>query len=232
MIRETRFSKVLYARLNATLGESGCAALPDFLRSLSVSQFRTAGYVLGDHIAIEVEPRQFWELFFTLVQMDNRAFLVTMLRALVRRLESGDVTLDDDGFKRLAAIFTETDSIKTLQRLLPLQTDHRAVSALLGRVKIDDAMKRIRLLLPVGTIPCAYVLFRTLRYVEHDHALLVRVAMSLVRQGNPVSFNMASLMRVYFGLSELKGTFSLRLNPWQLSRLETSYEAFAQVMLF
>ena len=232
MIRDIHFSTVLYARLNATLSEGGCAALPAFLRTLSVAQFRTAGYILGERIASELPPAQFWELFLTLVRMDNRAFLVTMLHALSLRLERGDVSIDDDGFHRLIPFFTEVDASKVLRHMLPLQPTPQAVTGLLDSMKVDDTMRRIRLLLPVGTIPCAFVLFRTLRYVEHDHALLVRVAASLVRQGDSVSFNLASIMREFFGLSELKGTFSLHLSPWQLSRLETSYEAFSQALRF
>lgn len=232
MIREVRFSTVLYTRLIATLREGGCAALPGFLRSLSVSQFRTAGYILGDRIAAEVEPVLFWELFLTLLRMDNRAFLVTMLQALSVRLKRGDVSLDDEGFEALVPVFTEIDADKVLRHLLPLQSAPGSVARLLDVLGGTDVRKRIRLLLPVGTVPCAYVLFRTLRYVEHDHALLVRVASFLVCQGDAVSFNLASIMKEYFGLGELKGTFSLRLKPWQLSRLETSFEAFAQVVSF
>lgn len=41
---------------------------------------------------------------------------------------------------------------------------------------------------------------------------------------------MASLIREYFGLDEVKGTFSLRLRPYQLSHIETSYESFLDIM--
>ena len=40
----------------------------------------------------------------------------------------------------------------------------------------------------------------------------------------------ASIVKVAFGLDELSGTFSLRLQPYQISRLEQSYEAFCQSM--
>ena len=232
MIREVHFSTVLYTRLTATLREGGCAALPALLGTLSVSQFRTAGYILGERVALEVEPPQFWELLRTLVCYDNRAFLVTMLHALSLRLQRGDVSLSDAGFQQLIPFLTEVDATKVLRHLLPLQREPQEVTLLLQWLRVEDASARIRLLLPVGTLPCAYVLFGTLRYVEHDHALLVRVASALVRQGDAVSFNLASIMREYFGLSELKGTFSLHLKPWQLSRLETSYEAFAQAVRF
>ena len=232
MIRESHFSSAVYARLVSVMREGGCAALPTFLRTLSVSQFRTAGYMLGERVALEVAPLEFWELFLTLLRMDNRAFLVTMLQALAVRLERGDVSLCDEGFAALIPCFTEIDADKTLARLLPLQRDPDSIVHLLDLLGIHDSRKRITLLLSVGTVPCAYVLFRTLRYVEHEWSLLLRVASLLVRRGDAVSFNLASIMKEYFGLHELKGTFSLHLKPWQLSRLETSYEAFSQALSF
>ena len=35
---------------------------------------------------------------------------------------------------------------------------------------------------------------------------------------------------LYFDLTEVKGCFSLRLNPYELGRMESSYEVFVKVM--
>ena len=117
-----------------------------------------------------------------------------------------------------------------LNIILPLQTQPQYVVHLLDVLKIESPLKRIKILLPMATVPCAYVLFRTLRYVEHDHSLLLRVAATLIKQGDSVSFNVASIMKVFFALNDLKGTFSLRLQPWELSRIENSFEAFSQAV--
>ena len=230
MIREVRFSSVLYARLKVILSEGGCAALPTFLNSLTVSQFRTAGYIICDRIALEIPKEHFWNLFHTLVSYNNRAFLVTMLHPLVQRLRVGDVSLSDQGFLSLIPCLTEIDKDKMLNIILPLQTHPQYVVHLLDVLKIESPLKRIKILLPMATVPCAYVLFRTLRYVEHDHSLLLRVAATLIKQGDSVSFNVASIMKVFFALNDLKGTFSLRLQPWELSRIENSFEAFSQAV--
>ena len=232
MIKEIRFSFILYKQLTNVLEKDGCSALPAFLGTLSVSQFRTAGYILGERIAMEVETEEFWKLFRTLVRFNNRAFLTTMLYALSQRLKKGETHLTEEGFQTLLPELTKVDSQKLLQHLLPLQQEPAQVTQLLEWLKIEDTHMRIRLLLPIATLPCAYVLFRTLRYVEHDHSLLLRVAVSLIRQGDSISFNLASIMKEFFALNELKGTFSLRLSPWQLARLETSYEAFSQAINF
>jgi hypothetical protein len=47
-----------------------------------------------------------------------------------------------------------------------------------------------------------------------------------MKRGDGLSFNLASLIKAYFGLDELKGTFSLRLKPYELARIESSYKAF------
>ncbi|MGM9673075.1 MAG: hypothetical protein ACI3XV_05640, partial [Bacteroidaceae bacterium] len=160
MIREVRFSSVLYTRLNAILSEGGCTALPNFLDSLIVSQFRTAGYIICDRIALEIPKEHFWNLFHTLVSYNNRAFLVTMLHPLVQRLRVGDVSLSDQGFLSLIPCLTEIDKDKMLNIILPLQTHPQYVVHLLDVLKIESPQKRIKILLPMATVPCAYVLFR------------------------------------------------------------------------
>jgi len=77
-------------------------------------------------------------------------------------------------------------------------------------------------------MPVFYVLFHTLKYVEHDRSILIRTVYFLMKRGDDRSFNFASLLRSYFGLEEVKGTFSLKIEPYQLARLEGSYEAFSQ----
>jgi hypothetical protein len=51
-----------------------------------------------------------------------------------------------------------------------------------------------------------------------------------MKQGDGLSFNVASVFKIYFGLDSIRGTFSLQLAPYELSRLEQSYEAFAKVV--
>jgi hypothetical protein len=53
-----------------------------------------------------------------------------------------------------------------------------------------------------------------------------------MKRGDSQSFNLASLLRLSFGLEEVRGTFSLSLEPYQLSRVEQNYDAFVQVMTF
>lgn len=77
-----------------------------------------------------------------------------------------------------------------------------------------------------------FLLLRALRYVEHDRALLIRTCYFLMKAGDALSFNMAALLRTYFALEEVRGTFSLSLKPYELARIEQSYDAFLQAVRF
>ena len=81
-------------------------------------------------------------------------------------------------------------------------------------------------------LTAAFVLLRALRYEEADRELLLRVARFLLRRGDALSFNVASLMRLSFGLDELRGTFSLQLQPWQLDKMEQDWAYFSRQMNF
>ena len=136
----------------------------------------------------------------------------------------------DEGFASLCANMNEIDRQKTLRLLLPVMPDHLLVVALFKAVGFEDRRTWLPFLRNAGTLACYYVLFNSLRFVEDDRAYLVRLAVYLIRKGDSLSFSMASLIREYFGLDEVKGTFSLRLRPYQLSHIETSYESFLDIM--
>ena len=66
--------------------------------------------------------------------------------------------------------------------------------------------------------------------MEHDKPLLIRTCHFLMKRGDGLSFSMASLLRLSFGFEEVRGTFSLSLEPYQLARIEQNYEAFLQTI--
>ena len=81
-------------------------------------------------------------------------------------------------------------------------------------------------------MPSYFLLFNSLHFIEHDTDRLIRIASYLIRLGDTLSFNLASLMKAYFGLVQVKGTFSLALEPYELSRIASSYGVFCQKMQF
>jgi hypothetical protein len=47
-----------------------------------------------------------------------------------------------------------------------------------------------------------------------------------MKRNNDMAFNMASIMRTYFGIDDLKSHLSLRIEPYELNLIDRSYETF------
>jgi hypothetical protein len=217
-------------------------ALLIYIKSLSNSQFRNASKLLGEQILKDVSVDDFWKIFKTLFLHDRKAYLGTLLKALVQRLcvkapLLGERDLETSGiwnsdFAELCREMNDTDRRKLLVTLLPLFSSPVDVERLLLQCGLREYVDWIPYLLQVQSMPCAYLLLKALRYVENDRALLIRTCHFLMKRGDSQSFNLASLLRLSFGLEEVRGTFSLSLEPYQLSRVEQNYDAFVQVMTF
>lgn len=229
MIRDVHYSMQIDRRVGPFVASGDYNALLNILGTFSHSQFRTAVYMLGEKYAMELSVDAFWRLFAVLLQKDSKVFLMVMLKSLAQRMERGDVSIWDDGFTNLCRMMNRIDQQKTLSFLLPSRSDNNQVCHLFHCFSMETH-EWIPYLIRVNTLPCAFVLFSSLRYVEHDRDFLLRIACYLMKRGDGLSFNLASLIKAYFGLEELKGTFSLQLKPFELARLETSYKAFCEKM--
>lgn len=211
-----------------------------YLTEMSNAQFRNASRVLGERLLPSVDNDVFWPLFRTLFLSDRKAYLGTLLKALVLRLsprgaEVPASSLQESGiwtseFVSVCHELTDTDRKKVLLSLLPLLASPSDVERLFLQCGQKEGSSWIPFLLQVQSKPCYFLLLKALRYVEHDKPLLIRTCHFLMKRGDGLSFSMASLLRLSFGLEEVRGTFSLSLEPYQLARVEQSYEAFLQTM--
>ncbi len=202
------------------------------LDSLSNAQFRLLGNKVGEDVVPSLNEADAWLLIRTFVEHNSKAYLVTMLKAIVRGIENDTLHLCSEGgilFLKLIAK-NPIDVQKTLLRLLPLQQSPDDLLWLFKTLNVEHGWPRIQYLVRCQSMPAAYVLYSSLKYVEADRALLLRIVRFLIQRGDGLSFNLASLIRTYYGLEEVKGTFSLSLQPYQLSRIETNYEAFSECM--
>lgn len=199
--------------------------LPSYLSGLTNAQFRTAGYLLGEQVMPALEKEDFWSLLTLLYNYNAKAFLVTCMKAATQRVgEFGDA--EAEGVWKILS-HNEIDAQKALLTLLPVMHEEVELAQHMLNVMIGDKPEKlIGILLRIDTPAAAFLLLRAMRQVEHDHDLLVRATYYLIKRGDALSFNLASLFKAYFGLDEVRGTFSLRIEPFELARLETNYEAF------
>lgn len=236
-MNDKHYNSAIAVRLRPLVDGRQWSLITTYLSSLSNSQFRTAGYMLGERFMPALSDDDFWALTQVLVDFNAKAFLVTVLKSWVfsasrcvpgSNVPSRSLTPIPPFFSTLQD--RVEDQRKTLEVMLPALDSPDIVEQLLRAMLVSSVPLRINAFLHCLTLPTSFLLFKTLREVEDDRALLIRTVSYLMKQGSNLSFNLASLLSSYFGLEEVKGTFSLRIQPFELSRLETDYMAFCQAM--
>ena len=235
MAGDRYYDAVMERRLAAFLEAMDWQGLAAYLDGLSNKDFRMAGRVLGERLLPIVGDSVFWAAFHALVSYQSKAFLVTVLKAVPLRKQHSGFTLRHGGFLLLADFLnregTELDRSKFIRFMLEVfAEDVEELEYLFQCLRVDDGWRKMDFLLQGNGAACAYLLFQSMRRAEHDKELLVRCCRLLMKKGDSLSFNLASLCKVYFDLPQVKGTFSLNLSPFQLGRLETSYENFRKVL--
>ncbi len=227
---DKHFNPALERRLAELIAKEDWGGVVAFMDTLSNAHFRTAGYILGETLMPRMEDEEkFWTLASTLVLSNRKAFLVTIMKSAARRV----FAVESIAFAKLCEELSsnDIDVTKTLANLLPLMERPEGVERLLCLLHVDDPMQRIAHLLKVETMPSRYALFMALRKVDHNTELLRRTVQYLMKRGDNQSFNLASLVTSYFGLQGIQGTFARPLQPYELSRFDSSYEAFRKSML-
>lgn len=225
---DRHYSKTIEQHLLQPLKDADSEGLVRLLSSFSRSEQRTAGYMLGERLLLDCPAELYWQMTEALVCYDSKAYLITLMKTFLLRLSRGTASLSDVPFGRLAAGFNEVERQKVALLLLPELEQPKQVEHLFQLLGLAKGREQLVYLIRVDTLPCLFLLLRSLRYVEHDRAEVLKVARQLMKRGSGSSFNLASIVKVAFGLDELSGTFSLRLQPYQIARLEQSYEAFCQ----
>ena len=223
---DRHYSRTLEQKLIPPLQARDAEALVRLLDSFSRSEQRTAGYMLGERLLHDCPTDVYWQMTEALVHYDSRAYLITLMKTFLVRIGRGTASLSDMPFSRLAASFNGVERQKVAFLILPELARPEQVEQLFQLMGIGKGHEQMVYLVRVDTLPCLFLLLRSLRYIEHDRLKVLQVARQLMKRGTGSSFNLASIIKVAFGLEELSGTFSLRLQPYQIARLEQSYEAF------
>ncbi len=219
----------LQQRLEHFLAAADYRGLLKVLDALGATDFRTAGYLLAEVVLPALSGAAFWDVFTVVVPHHPKAYLGTFLKAAARLYGCGTIDFRHSGFRRFATTeATAVDRRKTLDALLPLLRTPEEVSGLLDLFGVEAAA-RVVYLFRAGTKPCYFRLFVQLKALD-DAALVGKYCRLLMQRGDRLSFNLAALLKHYFALEELGGTFSLRLRPYEHSRLDASYTSFEKLL--
>lgn len=210
-------------QLAVLIRQGKIAELREFLASLRNANFRAASLVLAEG-ELWQGVANFWDFAATLVQANNKAYLGTMLKAAVASRNY----LPTNAFAEVC--LTDIDRKKVLEGLLHYASSPAEASNLLRLFPIEPTSIVESILFRVGSSVCYFALFNLLKQHDDSPAYLRRFGVELIRKGDKRSFNLACIIKEYFGLPELPGTFSLSLQPYELSRLDTSFETFQTIV--
>lgn len=231
MVVTHKHNPVLKNKLSAQTTSESAEGLNLLLDSLSVAEFRTAGYLLSEEILPQFSSQKFWNYFLYMVPLRPKAYLVTFMKAAVKLYRGGKLQIDTTALKAFAPKASPIDVRKMLELLLPEVQDANEIM-LLTRIfcqgRLDLSAPH---LLKAGTPAAYYRLFCLLKTVESDPDTLRHYVFLLMRKSDPLSFNMASIVCQYFGLEGIPGRFSLRLEPYELSRLDQGQDLFLKHLL-
>ena len=229
-----RFHPVLERNLRSFVSREDWKGMVGYLGTLSHSEFRTAGTVISDILLLEIEEKQFWTCFDVLYKQSPKAWLGTLLKAAIRRYVNDSLDFMQDAFlslcRHMADHHLSIDQKKVLLAVLPVLKTPEEVTNLLSVLLPDDEERTFLFLVNCATMPCFFVLFQKMRALEGNRDQLVKCCNRLLERGDDRSFNLVSIVKHYFDLPEVKGVFSLRVQPYQLSRLDNSYQGFVQMM--
>ena len=205
-----------------------------YLLTLTNSQFRTAGCILSERILTALSSEEYWTAFTAVVPRHTKAYLQTFLKAGVGKYVQGslslyDVRIEDFGHW-VAENGTVIDERKVITAFLPVVKTEGEVRRLFDVFHVENLRLRIHYLLPVETVAVFYVLFQCMRKIDHAPALLTAYCNRLMEGGTGLSYNLVSIIKCYFDLPDVNGRFSLRLNDYELSRLDASYDDFKRII--
>ncbi len=195
------------------------------LARLSRSEFKRAEHIVREQVLPRMANDDFWDALLHLVAYRPQSFLSGIL-AIRPLADSGRLSCDCDGARRLAATLDEDQRRKLVSMAIPRLRTEAQMAAMFRLFHIDDERSQAAMLIKEDTPLTYFLLFQALRRLADDRDFLLRCCRFLLRKGDDRALNMVSILRQYFGLDELRGRFSLRIEPHEASFVDSSFERF------
>lgn len=232
---EKHYDPVIASSLLVFARKEEWRQMRDYLGGLSNSGFRVASYVLAERVLTTLDNAAYWQCFAGIAQTDTKAYLKTFLKAAVASYKKGIVSFDSPNFLSFANSCrrseTSIDRQKTLQMLLPQLSTYEEAECVLEAFCGDDTNLKLRYLTASAeSSVCYFALFRLMKQSDLPAGRTEECLKCILKRGTPTAYNFVSVMKEYFGLDGEHGGFSLRVRPYELSRIENNYSNFVEII--
>ena len=206
--------------------------LYDRLGRMTNAEFRRTEQVIRESVMPTLSNAHYWDTFLHLLVYRRQAFLSSIL-AIRHLSHSGE--LDFTATEALAFIGwihanSPESAVKLLRMGIPMLVSSQQILSMIQWADIADS-REVASILTKETSPHAYhALFMMLKHNDDHPALLRSACMAMLRKGDDMSFNMASILRSYFDIQDINSTLSLQVEPYELSYLDQSADNFMHVL--
>lgn len=216
-------------RISTALRQQDWPTLDTLLAHLTNTEFRKAERMLRDEVLPTLPNDDFWAAYLHLIIYKRQAFL-SGIRAIGRLAQERTLRFDTPSAQQVADTLDQPQALKVIDMALPLMQNQSQITGLFRLFHIDDERRRVTLLIRIDTPLAYYMLFRALCHIPDNRTLALRCYRFILRRQNDRAYNMASILRTYFGLHEAKEQLSLHIEPYELSYLDRNYERFCYVL--
>ena len=206
-------------------------SVAQMLRGLSNMEFRRMERVMREEVLTELPNELFWETLLHLIIYKRAAFLsgVTAVEHLVC---DGSLDFGVEAVQGLYGHLKATHSeslVKLCNMMMPLLKTERQVTGMFEALHIEPEVKRLSILLKDDSPLSYFLIFKTLKMAE-DKTVARKCCMVLTKRQDDRAFNAACLIKTYFGLDDLPGRFSLKIEQYELSHIDRDFETFQHVL--
>lgn len=215
--------------LSTAVRQQDWHTLDTLLTRLTNTEFRKAERMLREEVLPTLSNDDFWLAYLHLIIYKRQAFL-SGIRAASHLAQERTLRFDTPSAQQVAATLDEPQALKVIDMALPLMQNQSQITGLFRLFHIDDERRRVALLIRIDTPLAYYMLFRALSHIPDNRPLALRCYRYILRRHNDRAYNMASILRTYFGLHEAQEQLSLNIEPYELSYLDRNYERFCYVL--
>ncbi len=202
--------------------------LRTILEHMSNMEFRRMERLIRESILPSLPNDTFWQSLYHLITYRRQAFLSSIM-AVEQLAKNGTLDFDNEHVEQLYRHLT-TESPEAIDKLasmaLPLLQTEEQIEQMFRCLHIDSPRKCIALLLKSESPQSYYALFKSLKHIPEQQELVRKCCIYIMKRNNDMAFNMAAILRSYFGISDLRSNLSLRIEPYEHSLLDRSYDTF------
>lgn len=200
------------------------------LNCMSNMEFRRIQVAIRESILPKLDNKKYWRALLQLIKFRKQSFITGIL-AIDKLAERNILDFKDKGARALSE-YLNSESPETVKKIADMAISKLNSIELLEEFfevfKVND-LQKLPPLLKCQKPQTYYCLFKALQRLSDNN--VVRLCCNqLVKHNSDISFNMASILKSYFDISDLKWQLSLKIEPYELNRIDRDYNTFCSIL--